>query len=30
VKSINDFIREHPDEEDRVKFLLSNIIEQLE
>lgn len=29
VKSINDFIREHPDEEDRVKFLLGNIIEQL-
>ena len=29
VKTINDFIREHPYEEDRVKFLLSSVIEQL-
>ena len=29
VKNINDYIREHPDEEDRVKFLLSNVVEQL-
>ena len=29
VKSINDFIREHPDEEDRVKFLLDSIVDQL-
>ena len=29
VKVINDFIREHPDEEDKVKFLLVSIIEQL-
>ena len=29
VKSINDFIREHPSEEDRVKLLLGSVIEQL-
>lgn len=29
VKAINDFIREHPNEEDKVKILLSNIVEQL-
>lgn len=29
VKTINDFIREHPYEEDRVKFLLNSVIEQL-
>lgn len=29
VKAINDFVREHPDEEDRVKFLLDSVVEQL-
>lgn len=29
VKAINDFVREHPDEEDRVKFLLGSVVEQL-
>ena len=29
VKSINDYIREHPSEEDRVKLLLGSVIEQL-
>lgn len=29
VKVINDYIREHPEEEDKVKFLLVNLIEQL-
>ena len=29
VKAINDFIRQHPDEEDRVKALLSGIVGQL-
>ena len=29
VKAINDFVREHPDEEDRVKFLLGSVVDQL-
>lgn len=29
VKAINDYLREHPDEENRIKFLLDSIIEQL-
>lgn len=29
VKSINDYIREHPNEENRVKLLLGSVIEQL-
>ena len=29
VKAINDFIREHPGEEDKVKFLLGNLVAQL-
>lgn len=29
VKAINDFIRQHPDEEDRVKALLNGIVGQL-
>jgi len=29
VKAINDFIREHPDEEDKVKLLLGNIVDQM-
>jgi hypothetical protein len=29
VKAINDYLWEHPDEENRIKFLLDSIIEQL-
>ena len=29
VKAINDFIREHPDKEDKVKLLLGNIVDQM-
>ena len=29
VKTINDFIREHPDKEDKVKLLLDNVVGQL-
>lgn len=29
VNTINDYIRKHPDKEDKVKFLLNGIVEQL-
>lgn len=29
VNTINDYIRKHPDKEDKVKYLLNGIVEQL-